>query len=133
MLTLTPFSARIHWRFQGALAEAPWPELACAFIDAVASEVTSHHAVIGHIKGIACCGAHTLRVNCVSARLPADLQGDLPPGTPEMLLELAVLAYGLPWSIANSSVELAMEEAGKAYNCHGQMQPSPNTHSHNHQ
>ncbi len=131
-LTLDPFAAKIYWHHYGHDPDEIWPQLTRTFVESIARNVQSHKAVIGHIKGFACSGDHALRVNCVSAALPADVEGNLPPGTPEMMLDLVVLAYGLAWDDAKSAVESAIEQAGQAYKCHGRLQASRRAHSHTH-
>jgi len=131
-LTLDPFAAKIYWHREGDASDEIWPELTRTFIENIARKVQSHKAVIGHIKGFASSGDHSLRVNCVSATRPADVEGNLPPATPEMMLDMVVLAYGLAWDDAKSAVETAIEEAGKAHNCHGRLQASKHGHSHTH-
>jgi hypothetical protein len=131
-LTLDPFAAKVYWRREGDSPDGIWPELIRTFVENIARKVQSHKAVIGHIKGFACCGEHALRVNCVSAALPADVEGNLPPGTPEIMLDMVVLAYGLAWDDTRSAVDTAIEEAGRACNCHGRLQASKHGHSHTH-
>jgi hypothetical protein len=131
-LSLDPFAAKVYWRRESDSPDEIWPELIRTFVENIARKVQSHKAVIGHIKGFACCGDHALRVNCVSAALPVDVEGNLPPGTPEMMLDMVVLAYGLNWDDAKSAVETAIEEAGQAHYCDGRLQASPRGHSHTH-
>ncbi len=132
-LILDPFAAKVHWSGEGAVAERAWPELTRSFVGRIAHEVRSRNAIIGHIKGIARFEEHVLRVNCVSAALPVDVEGDFPPNTPGMVLDLVVLAYGLVWDDARSAVEIAIEQTGPIYNCCGRLQVFHQNSSHPHE
>lgn len=129
-LSLEPFAAKVYWRREGDGPDEIWPRLTRRFVESIAHNVRARKAVIGHIKGFASCGEGSLRVNCVSALLPVDVEGQLPPGTREMTLDLVVLAYSLAWNDAKSVVETALEQAGQAYHCRGNLQPSRLVHSH---
>ncbi len=126
-LTLTPIAARVQWRANKQAGPTDWPKIVRSFVEEVAKRVVSSSPgpdaqkaalgaavdrkaqnVIGHIKGLARCDGYQLRVNCVSASLPVDVEGEIPESVSELTLELVLLVYGLRSEQAGAAIEAAL-------------------------
>ena len=64
--------------------------------------------MIGHIKGLVRGDRYQLRVNCVSASLPVDVEGENPESVSELTLELVLLVYGLRAEQAGVAMQAAL-------------------------
>jgi hypothetical protein len=125
-LTLTPIAARVQWRVNKEAGATDWPKIIRRFVEEVAWRVVgsppdpdAQHAalgtavdgkarnVIGHIKGLVRCDGYQLRVNCVSASLPVDVEGKIPESVSELTLELVLLVYGLRPEQAREAMKAA--------------------------
>lgn len=126
-LTLTPIAARVQWRANKEACPTDWPQTIRSFVEEVARRVVSSppgtdaqkavsgaamdgkaRNVIGHIKGLVRCDGYQLRVNCVSASLPVDVEGEIPENVSELTLELVLLVYGLRSEQAGAAIEAAL-------------------------
>ena len=129
-LNLDPFAAKVYWQQEGK--EPAWHDLTRSFIEIIARQVHAAKAVIGHIKGFASCGESSLRVNCVSAKLPVDIEGVLFSGTAQMTLNMVVLAYGLNWDDIQTIVVSAIGQVGSTYGCSARLEATRQAHAHHH-
>jgi hypothetical protein len=122
-LTLTPIAARVQWRANEEASPTDWPQIIRRFVEEVAKRVVSSppgpdapraaverktQNVIGHIKGLVRCDRYQLRVNCVSASLPVDVEGEIPESVSELTLELVLLVYGLRAEQAGAAMQAAL-------------------------
>jgi hypothetical protein len=121
-LTLTPIAARVQWRANKRAGPTDWPQIIRRFVEEVAKGVVGSppgpdapraadrkaRNVIGHIKGLVRCDGHQLRVNCVSASLPVDVEGEIPASVSELTLELVLLVYGLRPEQARAAMQAAL-------------------------
>ena len=122
-LTLTPIAAKLQWRANKEACPTDWPQIIRRFVEEVAKRVVGSppgpdtrravvdrqaQNVIGHIKGLVRCGDYQLRVNCVSASLPVDVEGEIPESVNELTLELVLLVYGLRTEQAGTAIEAAL-------------------------
>ncbi len=126
-LTLTPIAARVQWRANKETGPTDWPQIIRRFVEEVASRVVGSGAgpdaekaalgaaadgkaqnVIGHIKGLVRSDPYLLRVNCVSASLPVDVEGEIPESVSELTLELVLLVYGLKSEQASTAIDAAL-------------------------
>jgi hypothetical protein len=122
-LTLTPIAAKVQWRADKKAGPTDWPRIIRSFVEEVAkrvvgpppgpdalreSENRKAQNVIGHMKGLARSDGYQLRVNCVSASLPVDVEGEIPESVSELTLELVLLVYGLRSEQAGAAIEAAL-------------------------
>jgi hypothetical protein len=126
-LTLTPIAAKVQWRANREAGPTDWPKIIRRFVEEVAKRVVGsatdpdgQHAalgtvvdgkarnVIGHIKGLVRGDGYQLRVNCVSASLPVDVEGEIPESVSELTLELVLLVYGLRSEPAGTAMQSAL-------------------------
>lgn len=131
-LKLHPFATRVRWQRRAtaemsheasgetSVGTSDWGTVLGCFAAAIATEVRRAGArTIGHIKGIACGPGQTLRVNCVSERIAAEVQGKLPADVSEFELDLVVLAHGLAPAPARAAVEAALTQTCARHSCTG--------------
>src|SRR5208283_1149219 len=121
-MTLTPIAARVQWRASKETGPTDWPQIIRRFVEEVAKRAVGSppapgapraaerkaQNVIGHIKGLARCDGYQLRVNCVSASLPVDVEGEIPESISELTLELVLLVYGLRAEQAGVAMQAAL-------------------------
>lgn len=122
-LTLTPVAAKVQWRANKEAGPTDWPQIIGRFVEEVAKRVVGSppgpdapraaverkaQNVIGHIKGLVRCDRYQLRVNCVSASLPVDVEGEIPESVSELTLELVLLVYGLRAEQAGVAMQAAL-------------------------
>ncbi len=122
-LTLTPIAARVQWRANEEAGPTDWPQIIRRFVEEVARRVVGSppgpdapraagerkaQNVIGHIKGLVRGDRYQLRVNCVSASLPVDVEGEIPESVSELTLELVLLVYGLRAEQAGVAMQAAL-------------------------
>lgn len=109
---LEPFVARIRWQTHSPERGECWEDVLREFVAGIASEARRRGVrLIGHIKGIATADAQFLRINCVSERIPPDVEGALSAEAREIALDLAVLVYGLSHAQVRAAVEAALEQS----------------------
>lgn len=122
--TLIPLAFRIQWRSKEDSIATNWPELVRSFVAAVAENTAQHPGtVIGHIKGISGSPGYFLRVNCVSASLPVDVEGEVPKDARELNLELALLIYGLAPTSAYLAIKAAIAKIEQVFGCDARLEP----------
>lgn len=108
-LRLALFTARICWQGRSSEPVERWEDVLRVFVALVAREARARGArLIGHIKGIAAAEAQFLRINCVSEEHAPDLEGALPADAREVVLDLAVLVYGLSHEQVRAAVDAAL-------------------------
>lgn len=94
-LILEPYSVNQRWRLIGNADK--WDTLISEFLEMLARRChETGKGIIGHIKALALFpdGGY-LRVSVVSPKLPAGVEGIVPPNCTELVLTLNVIVYGL--------------------------------------
>jgi hypothetical protein len=128
--TLVPIAVKVEWRSQERSAAIHWPDLIRSFVACTAARIArGPQNVIGHIKGMVRSPGHLLRVNCVSASLPIDIEGDVPEGTCDVTLELVLLVYGLSPSSADEAIASAVAQVEDQYGLATQVQRPRDGHA----
>lgn len=151
-LTLVPVAAKLRLRPLKDDLPVDWPNAVRGLVAAIAQEVArTPGVVIGHIKGVVRSPGHLLRVNCVSASLPVEVEGDVAENAVtenqlaempkpekgakaekaedaenkdrrELTLELVLLVYGLTSAAAYQAIAAAAQ-AGAVHGCVALWQP----------
>jgi hypothetical protein len=109
-LILEPYAVLQHWRCTEGLL---WKAMLCDYLEQLAHACAeSGPCVIGHIKALALfAGSAYVQISVISPRLPASVQGSVPPDTHELTLSLNVIVYGLEHKLVE---RLACETAVRA-------------------
>jgi hypothetical protein len=107
-LTLSPFSARLHWRLAAPVDGPEWAGRVVAMIGAIAENAIAGGAtLIGHIKAMTEDGG--ARVSAVSAARAPEVSGAFPDGGRELVMDLVVLVYGLERDAVRRATRQALD------------------------
>lgn len=116
-LKLEPFAVRLHWQLTREGGEADWSQLLGEFVELLAKRCdNAGKCIIGHIKGFATLpdGGY-VRVNAVSARMPADVDVKSRGRFTRLTLTLNVLVYGHSCDLLKRLTEEAADEVAAKF------------------
>lgn len=124
-LNLEPFAARVYFSPQAGIPAGEGQKTLVKYLEAIAGKCDSGgDTVIGHIKAIVLFadGAY-FRIGVVSAKHPAETDGDATADITNAKITLNVLVYGLPRNRLQQIVQESALELNKT--CPGELQVIP--------
>jgi hypothetical protein len=134
-LILEPYAVSERWRIPGA--DGRWEAFLAEYLETLARRSAEHKGcLIGHIKAVALFpGCGYVQVSVVSPKLPAQVNGRVPPGCVELSLSLNVIVYGLEYELIErltraAAADLAAKWKGDVKIEATNQKPSPGGHVH---
>ena len=124
-LNLEPFAARVYFSPQAGTPSGEGQKALVKYLETIAGKCDAgDDTVIGHIKAIALFADGTyFRIGVVSAKHPAETDGDTTADIANAKITLNVLVYGLPRNRLQQIVQESALELNKT--CPGELQVVP--------